>query len=285
MFQTPSGPADPFGRIIGLIPNSTASDAGLRSDDYLLRVGNASTLDQYHKRLSQNPGVPLRVVVVRAVGTKTRTMNFQWSPWRFGILETGFTLLPVSVASGTYVPSDALRPFYPRSTRHLISNTQGRPRAPPVAAKWAGHAFPTYDGANLPYTIRSIYETQKLENKTGVCFRNVATQLLLNCGPAFTIFLQEHYGLGSCKIRDCIAHSLFRLHLAYTGALTGNQQQNTYLAQTAFYDLCDKVFWGQRAAIKHKISYSLESGGFSESFLLYVLAEIRQQLRTIPEYV
>ena len=84
----------------------------------------------------------------------------------------------------------------------------------------------------------------------------IAMQLLLNCGPTFAIFLSEH-SKGDCKIRDCLTNALARLHAAYTGRLSGGREQNTYLAQGAFCDLCDKLFWVMRAAAKHKIGISL----------------------------
>lgn len=87
----------------------------------------------------------------------------------------GFVLLPFSAASSAIQPSDPKRPPRPRRTTYLISNTYGRPCAAPVAIRSVGHGFPTYD-AKLPFLLNDIYDTQKPENKAGVCYRNAATR-------------------------------------------------------------------------------------------------------------
>ena len=159
---------------MGLIPNSAATDAGLESDDCLLSVGTATKVEAYKEIKSQNWGTPLTVLVPRGSGPKAQILRLPWT-LKPGPTGTGFRLLPVSVASGTCLPVDAKKLQRPRRTKYLISNTYGRPRAPPVASRWVGHGFPTYDEANLPYTLNFMYDTQKLDNKTGVCYRNAAT--------------------------------------------------------------------------------------------------------------
>jgi hypothetical protein len=60
-------------------------------------------------------------------------------------------------------------------------------------------------------------------------------------------------------------------------------QQNIYLAQAAFYDLCGMIFWGSRSVVKYKIECSLRDGGFIDSFLLWLLVKIKEQLASLPE--
>lgn len=103
--------------------------------------------------------------------------------------------------------------------------------------------------------------------------------------PIFVNWLGTH-DRASCRLRerrriDCLACSLGLVAEAFWGETTKELDKSV----DSFWNDCCNTFWGARARKKKAGPSDYEAGSSPDSFLFYLLREVREQAESAPSYV
>jgi hypothetical protein len=177
-------------------------------------------------------------------------------------------------ASGTTAPT--LKPIIlaPPPTKELEFRvgfnkfTPGRPRIAAPGSKWA-----------ITQSSAALLPVQPFENREGVCYRNSATQRLMN-SRVFVDYLSRHE---QCSHRACLRCCLKAIAEQYFDIGQLNQQILSPRLDE-LWQTCLKVFWGPRAQRKKgKVgTKDMISGGNIWPFILYLIREMQEQCKGEP---